>query len=198
MAQVLKDELRKKIVDAAENEFIKNGIANSSMREISQNAETPVGNVYRYFKNKQDLVDAVLSPLLTKLNNYDFRLLSNEDLLNGEVVNEFLLNWVDNIVELQSDFPAKMNIIVDDEQINCDYQNDLIELITSVVFMTKKGTVQEDEKLQILSRMIAKSIFAGIREGVSLKYNSNISKEEFRKIMYTYMKSVFSVLENID
>ncbi len=198
MAQVLKEEQRKKIVMSAKNEFFKNGIANASMREISKNAGTPVGNIYRYFKNKQDLVEAVLSPLLTKLNDYDFNSLNEESLLNGEAISKFLANWVDNIVELQSAYPTEMNIIVDDEQINLNYQKSLTQLITSIVFMIKSEATKDDETLQILSKMIAKSIFAGIREGVGLKYNSNIDKEAFRKIMHTYMKNTFIMLENID
>ncbi len=198
MAQVLKDELRKKILVAAKNEFSKKGITNSSMREIAQKAQTPVGNVYKYFENKQDLVNTVLSPLLTKLDSYNFKLLSDKSFLNREVINEFLFNWVDGIVELQSTFQAEMNIIVNDEQINCDYQKKLIELITAVVFTTRKVNAENRESLQIISCIIAKSIFAGIREGVTLKCNSNIDKEEFRKIMHAYMRNVFFMVDNID
>ncbi len=197
MAQVLKEGLRRKILVSAKDEFLKNGIAGASMREIAKKAETPVGNVYKYFKNKQDLVNTVLSPLLTKLDNYSFRLLSDKALLNKEAVSEFLVGWVDNLVELQNDYPIEMNIIVNDEQINLDYQNGLISLVTSIVSQTKHGISYEAEKNRIVSRVIAKSIFAGIREAVTLKCNSNIEKEEFRKIMHTYMRNTFYMLENI-
>ncbi len=198
MAQVLKDELRKKIIIAAKNEFLKKGIANSSMREIAKKAETPVGNVYKYFKNKQDLVNTVLSPLLKKLDGYNIKLLSDKSFLNRETIDKFLFNWVDGIVELQSTFQAEMNIIVNDEQINCGYQKKLVELITDVVFITRQVTAENRESLQIISCIIAKSIFAGIREGVTLKCNSNIDKEEFRKIMHAYMRNAFFMLNNID
>ncbi len=198
MAQVLKDELRRKILVSAKDEFLKNGIAGSSMREIAKKAETPVGNVYKYFKNKQDLVNTVLSPLLTKLDNHSSRLLSDKVLLNREAISEFLVGWVDNLVELQNDYPIEMNIIVNDEQINLNYQNGLISLLTSIVYQIKQDMGCETEKVRIVSRVIAKSIFAGVREAVTLKCNSNIEKEEFRKIMYTYMKNTFYMLENID
>ncbi len=198
MAQVLKDELRIKILVSAKDEFLKNGIAGSSMREIAKKAETPVGNIYKYFKNKQDLVTTVLSPLLTNLDNYSFRLLSDKVLLNREAISEFLVGWVDNLVELQNDYPIEMNIIVNDKQINHDYQDGLISLVTSIVSQTKQDMGCETEKVRIVSRVIAKSIFAGVREAVTLKCNSNIDKEEFRKIIYTYMRNTFYMLENID
>ncbi len=198
MAQVLKDEQRKRIVEAAKNEFLKNGIANSSMRAISKIAQTPVGNIYRYYKNKQELVCEVLSPVLTKLNVFDHNLLCDITLLSESTIRKYLTDFVDNLVMLQNDFPSEMTIIVSDEQINGAYQNELIKLISSIISLSKQSSIDEDEGAQFFSKMIAKSIFAGIREGVSLKCSSNISNVQFKKLMYIYMEKIFLMLEHIE
>ncbi len=197
MAQVLKNEQKNKIVEAAKDEFLENGIANSSMRAIAKKAKTPVGNIYRYFQNKQELATEVLSPLLTKLNEYDFKLLPDITLLNKETIRNHLVAWGDNIVELQSNFPIEMNIVVNDKQINHDYQNELISLITTITSSAKQEAAYDNERIQIISKMIAKSIFAGIQEAVSLKYTSNISKENFKLIMRNFMEGTLSMLERV-
>lgn len=64
MAQVLKDEIREKILIAALEEFYERGYKLAAMRNIAANAQIPTGLIYSYYKNKADLFDAVLRPVL--------------------------------------------------------------------------------------------------------------------------------------
>jgi len=52
--QVLKEKTRRDIVEAAEKEFRKLSFEKASMRTIATNANMTVGNLYRYYKNKQE------------------------------------------------------------------------------------------------------------------------------------------------
>jgi len=62
MVQVLKDELRQSILRAAQDEFLRLGYAHSSVKRIAEKVGISVGNLYRYYKGKEDLFDAVVSP----------------------------------------------------------------------------------------------------------------------------------------
>lgn len=64
MAQVLKDEIREKILAAALEEFYERGYKLATMRNIAAAARIPTGLTYSYYKNKADLFDAVLRPVL--------------------------------------------------------------------------------------------------------------------------------------
>lgn len=64
MAQVLKEEIRENILKAALQEFYENGYKSAVMRSIAEKAKIPTGLIYSYFKNKEALFDAVLSPVL--------------------------------------------------------------------------------------------------------------------------------------
>ena len=55
MAQVLKDEVRDSILESAREEFLEHGFDDSSMRRIAQKSRMTVGNLYRYFKSKDEL-----------------------------------------------------------------------------------------------------------------------------------------------
>lgn len=64
MAQVLKDEIRDKILNAALQEFYEKGYKSAAMRSIAEKAKIPTGLIYSYYKNKEALFEAVLCPVL--------------------------------------------------------------------------------------------------------------------------------------
>lgn len=62
--QVLKDEIRDKILTAAIGEFYDKGYKDTVMRSIAERAGVPTGLIYSYYKNKEALFRAVVSPVL--------------------------------------------------------------------------------------------------------------------------------------
>ena len=67
--QILKDDIKNKILKAALAEFGEFGYLNSSMRRIAGSAGITTGNIYRYFKNKDELFD-MLHPTYEQFVNY--------------------------------------------------------------------------------------------------------------------------------
>ncbi|MGI2296004.1 TetR/AcrR family transcriptional regulator [Paenibacillus sp. GXUN7292] len=67
MVQVLKEELRQAIIRSAQDEFAQFGFAGTSMKRIAALTGISVGNLYRYYKNKEDLFDSVVSPVYHEL-----------------------------------------------------------------------------------------------------------------------------------
>lgn len=61
--QVQKQELRESIISVAEKEFASKGFKAASMRTIAKKANTTIGNLYNYFKNKEELLDEVIGIL---------------------------------------------------------------------------------------------------------------------------------------
>lgn len=51
---------RKEIMDAAKNCFSEKGLAHTTMRDIASVAELSLGNIYRYFDNKEALISAFI------------------------------------------------------------------------------------------------------------------------------------------
>jgi AcrR family transcriptional regulator len=60
MAQRLKDEVRERIVDAALSVFAEEGWTTTSMALIAERAGLSVGNLYRYFPGKLELLEAAI------------------------------------------------------------------------------------------------------------------------------------------
>jgi AcrR family transcriptional regulator len=65
--QVLKDEIKNRILEAALNEFLDMGYQSASMRKIARNAHIAIGNIYHYYKNKQELFNALVGSVYDKL-----------------------------------------------------------------------------------------------------------------------------------
>jgi AcrR family transcriptional regulator len=62
--QIPKEKIRQNILDAAKDEFLKNGFEKASIRRISANAGTSKSNIYNYFKDKNTLFFALVEPTL--------------------------------------------------------------------------------------------------------------------------------------
>ncbi len=60
--QVKKDEVKKKIMNAAKAEFLKHGFEKASLRNIAAAADTTNANIYNYFKNKDELFCTIVKP----------------------------------------------------------------------------------------------------------------------------------------
>ena len=52
--QVLKEDIRGRILTIARQQFEKKGYSKTSMREVAELAGVGVGNIYNYFTNKVD------------------------------------------------------------------------------------------------------------------------------------------------
>lgn len=65
--QYLKDEMRSKITEKALIEFQEKGYSGASIRNIAKNSGTSPGNIYKYFKSKDDLYENLIGSVYIKI-----------------------------------------------------------------------------------------------------------------------------------
>ena len=68
MPQILKTEIREKILQNALDSFLEKGYKNTSMKEIAQKSGIAVGNIYNYFKDKEKILSTLIEPVLSEIN----------------------------------------------------------------------------------------------------------------------------------
>ncbi|GMQ62580.1 TetR/AcrR family transcriptional regulator [Vallitalea maricola] len=69
MPQVLKDDIKNRILHVAVDMFKNYGYAKTSMKNIATEAKVAVGNLYRYFNSKEDLYNEIIKEFVDKVNN---------------------------------------------------------------------------------------------------------------------------------
>jgi len=65
--QVLKDNVKEKIYQAAIEEFYKKGFLKTKMQDIAKKAEISVGLTYSYYNNKENLFAAIVEPIYKEI-----------------------------------------------------------------------------------------------------------------------------------
>ena len=89
--QVKKEEMRNKILECAEDEFLKKGYENSSLRTIAKKANTTLGNIYHYYPNKEAILEEILIPAIEKMELAMVEHIKMEDaVLNVYQMEEYL------------------------------------------------------------------------------------------------------------
>ena len=99
--QYLKKEIRERILAAAVEEFKAQGYADASIRNIADNAEISLGNIYRYFLNKEDLYFAIIKPFMESVRNFvekDFSFTNKSMKDLSETLIAFIMQYNDELL----------------------------------------------------------------------------------------------------
>ena len=67
MPQILKTEVRERILQSALESFLESGYRNASMQEIAQKAGIAAGNIYNYFKSKELIFSTLVNPVFAQV-----------------------------------------------------------------------------------------------------------------------------------
>ncbi|GAU79770.1 TetR/AcrR family transcriptional regulator [Fusibacter sp. 3D3] len=130
MAQVQKQEVRDRIIQSAKIEFYRAGYEGANMRNIASGADITVGNLYRYFENKDELYNEVISTVYTLVNGAIERITEMNLSMSREIDPSYVQNLkedkehnyirmiVDEIVSLFSEDRIRLLILLKDERGN--------------------------------------------------------------------------------
>ena len=99
--QYLKKEIRERILAAAVEEFKAQGYADASIRNIADNAEISLGNIYRYYVNKEDLYFAIIKPFMESVKSFvdnDFSFTNKTMKELSEILISFIMQYNDELL----------------------------------------------------------------------------------------------------
>lgn len=201
MAQILKDELRDKIIESAKSEFLAKGYNGASMRSIAQKAGMTVGNLYRYFKNKEDInaqivgttiqsIDEILKDLTSDNVSMETRVFNIK--ANVSELSDLLDQLSDRLVDTYNDHPTEFNILMMHSNLNKELTAWFSHAINSLIEQHFLLQGHHEEK-NILANAYAVSIFSGIQE---IFKNNNVDQETLKRVVSTYLHSYIVLLES--
>lgn len=111
--QVLKKDIRGRILAVARRRFKQKGYSKTSMREIAEEAGVGVGNIYNYFTNKDELFHEVVRPVLCALE----AMLQEHHGIRGEDImmmrsEKYLKSCIDEYVTLITKYRELLEILL--------------------------------------------------------------------------------------
>ena len=111
--QVLKENIRSRVLTVARQQFGQKGYSKTSMREIAESASIGVGNIYNYFTNKDELFCEVVRPVLNALE----AMLQEHHGIRGEDImkmrsEKYLKSCIDEYVSLINTHRGLMEILL--------------------------------------------------------------------------------------
>lgn len=189
MAQVLKDEFRQAIMAAAKKEFYLRGLQGASMRSIAKAAQMSPGNVYRYFKNKDALAQAILADTLEKLDQVITPLIKSDQPAEAEArLKHFqhrIEKMADQLLEVfiadQQEFIILMDHSHYGEQLILWFKKTVTALVNHWF-----PDYASNHQVELLCHMLSESIISGLTRGFKESVNS-MQPEEIRWTISTYL-----------
>jgi len=189
--QVLKDEIRESICHAALAEFSEKGYEKASMRNIAKRAGITAGNMYRYFKNKDDLFYTVTSPAYDKI----VRFIVEQELPRGnnrEWDNLNIDKQTDGIVNIYLQHRKELLIIIDGSK-GTRYErakDDIIRLVENMISSILKLRSEADG-LAMPDPHFIHVLSASVIEGVILILKQHKEDEKVREMVRRFIGFIF-------
>ena len=197
--QTLKDDVRDRIVDSAKKEFLKKGIEGSSMRNIAAGSKMTVGNLYRYFRNKEELNDFIVGETLGEINRLVMEKSQNTVSINDRNMDlnltvsqyiEVLDDLADRLVDIYRKHKIEFNILMMHSKLNDSITDWFADLIKHII--KSHYTLDEyDKQIGILSHGYAVSVFAGIRD---IFKNANVKSDSLKNMIKVFFRSYINNL----
>ena len=199
--QILKDDVRDRIVESAKNEFLEKGIDKASMRNIAAGSNMTVGNLYRYFKNKEELNNFIVGETLEEIDKLVRRSSKNTVSINSEEMDidltvqqyiDVLDGLADELVDIYRKHRVEFNILMMHSKLNDSITDWFAGLIEHII-KSHYDLDEFKEQIRVLSHGYAVSVFSGIRD---MFRNSKLSSESLKDVLKIYFRSYVSNLSS--
>lgn len=199
MAQVLKDGSRESILKNASEEFLEQGFEKASMRRIAEKSKMTVGNLYRYFKNKDELSDTIVSPTYSLINGMIEKITGGRMGLGADgsglpedpqELGVMLKSLSSGLVDIYRDHRTEVNILMMGSRLNKELTSWFAAMIGVLISRTF-GYSKEDSRVKLLSVCYADAIFSGIR---TILRNFSEDEESLKNMVLIYLNSYLSIL----
>lgn len=201
MAQVLKQEYRELILKSALDEFFLHGFNDASMRKISQNANMTVGNLYHYYKDKEDLFSALVSDTVYALNQTIIPLIEFPIEVDAYLLanrNEYFHSQIKlmskDLVKIFLKRKKELLILFRYSKINNQIIEWINKLISHIIKRWFPNVGVDDQKSILLCDMLANSLFAGISQSFE-KAQELGDDENLKWVLENYLNLFIQLLK---
>ncbi|MCR4632893.1 MAG: TetR/AcrR family transcriptional regulator [Erysipelotrichaceae bacterium] len=199
MAQKLKEETRKAIVEAAKEEFLEKGFEDASMRNIAAKANITVGNIYRYFQNKEELNSYIVAEtsddISRLLNSLKVEHLSKEprvfEMKSDPLQLEKMVNDLSfSLCSLYQKKGTSFNILLRDEN-SCKTFKEWFKNTIGDLMRQSYSLSDRKRQVDLLSAAYASAVYEGL---CRLFAAEDLDIRDLLKLVRAYLNSFFRMV----
>jgi len=194
--QVLKEEVREKIKIAALREFEKKGYQKASMRSIASGAKLTVGNLYRYFDNKDSLFRIIIQPAFQEIYQFieEFARIKEDSPSKKTKKDNFVKIFEESLIKIYGQHRAELIILLNGSK-GSQMENAREQIIYSIAERIKKEAFPKMKKeMTVVDGFLAEVLAIGFIEGISLVLNKYKDKAKTRKLFTQFTHIYFKNL----
>ncbi|WP_027399181.1 TetR/AcrR family transcriptional regulator [Anaerovorax odorimutans] len=183
MSQVLKEDIKEKIILSAKEEFYKRDYNSAKLRDIAKNADISLGLIYSYFKNKEELFNAILSPVFLKM-----KILLNKSREENDIsFNDFIDEELKMLLYLLKNYREELVILIDKSN-GTKYEKAKEEIINMTQNHIKKQLEGKKEKRidemdDLFYHILASNFMEGIFE-IARHYKNDDWSVKIMNLLY--------------
>jgi len=192
--QVLKEEVRQKIKKAAISEFEENGYQKTSMRSIALTAGVTVGNLYRYFKNKDDLFNVIIQPAFQEIYKFidEFARFKKSKLSEEKQKEDFIKMFEESLIRIYIQHRSELVILLNGSK-GSQMENAREKIVSLIAGRIKKEAFPKMKKKRIIAEedFLAQVLATSFIEGISLVLNKYKDKEKTKELFTQFSHIYF-------
>ena len=178
---------------------MKNSYDKASMRVIAGKSKITVGNLYRYFKSKEDLNRYIVAPALEKIQNLVLDITNNQiDIMNLDSfdittaqMRTMLDSLADGVVDIYMQHRIEVNILMMRTNIN-KYLTDWFSNAIAQIIGRNYNIDPKSANVRLMADGYAVSIFTGF---TTILRNSTVNTETLKRLVKIYMESYVDMLD---
>ncbi|MCK4309113.1 MAG: TetR/AcrR family transcriptional regulator [Candidatus Atribacteria bacterium] len=197
--QVLKEEVRRKIKKAALYEFEQNGYQKTSMRSIALSAGVTVGNLYRYFKNKDDIFNVIIQPAFQEIYKFIDEFARSKKIILSEKKQKdnFIKTFEESLIRIYIQHRSELVILLNGSK-GSQMENAREQIISLIAGRIKKEAFPKMKKKRIMAEddFLAQVLATSFIEGISLVLNKYKDKEKTKELFTQFTHIYFRNLLN--
>lgn len=186
--QILKDQVRQSIKASAIKAFKEAGYQKASMRTIAESADMSVGNLYRYYKNKEALFGELVKPMIEAFEKGQHQ----KKEFSLEMIDVNLLEhsvFMEQLIEARLDFRDELFILfLRAEGSPFEGAKEAFTVFIEQQFGQLLNKQILSEKNFLKGDFLVKSASAGITESFCLILEHSESDEAFLLNLLEYME----------
>ena len=188
--QVLKDEMRKRIYEAAIKEFSEKGFNKASMREIAKSAGMTVGNLYRYFRGKEALFYSIISPAYDCLMELVGKSI---EMVKYRFDTSFFEFLSEQILKISKEHKIELLILFEGSE-GTKYERVKEEMVTVVENFLKEDFLRrlKEKDVEIEDIYLLRVIAVGFVEGMTMINKRYENAEKLQKVAAQFVTFYFN------